>query len=121
MNPKVSNTVAGDLATMWRRSAAVTIAQSVEVAAHLRQLTDPRLLPARCRLFHRSRVLVARDHVKCSPENDLACLFEKLLNHLNHLWFKIGGPFARQLPFKSVVFCALIEVASRFGEGNLLL
>ena len=70
MNPPVSTTVAGDLATKWRRFAAVTIVQPVEVT-HLRELTDQRLLPTRCRLFRRIRVLVARilvardhDHVE---------------------------------------------------------
>jgi hypothetical protein len=40
---------------MWRRiaAAAVTIVLSVEAAANLRMLTDPRLLPAQCRLFRR--------------------------------------------------------------------
>ena len=53
-NPTVSNMVAGDLATMWRRiAAAVIIVLSVEAAKHLRMLIDPRLLPARCRLFRR--------------------------------------------------------------------
>ena len=71
MNPLVSTTVAGDLATKWRRIAAVIIVQPVEVATHLRVLTDPRLLPTRCRLFRRIHVLVARirglvarDHVE---------------------------------------------------------
>ena len=63
MNPLVSTTVAGDLATKWRRIAAVIIVQPVEVATHLRVLTDPRLLPTRRRLFRRIRVLVAHDHV----------------------------------------------------------
>ncbi len=63
MNPLVSNTVAGDPATMWRRFAAVTIAikativQPVEVVT-LRELTDLRLLPTRCRLSRRGRVLI---------------------------------------------------------------
>lgn len=75
MNPPVSSTVAGTLATMWGRIAAVTIVQLVEVATHLRELTDQPLLPTRCHLFRRSRVLVARilvarilvarDHVEC--------------------------------------------------------
>ena len=64
MNPTVSTTVAGDLATKWRRIAAVTIVQPVEVAPRLRELTDRRLPPTRCRLFRRGRVLVARDHVE---------------------------------------------------------
>jgi hypothetical protein len=70
MNPTVSTTVAGDLATKWRRFAAVTIVQPVEVAMHLRELTDPRLLPTRRRPFHRGRVLVARDHVEARPDKD---------------------------------------------------
>ncbi|MGO9378103.1 MAG: hypothetical protein ACLPN1_16195 [Dissulfurispiraceae bacterium] len=60
MNPPVSSTVAGDLTIKWGRIVAVTIAQQVEIATHLRELTNPRLLPTRCRLFRRSRVLVAR-------------------------------------------------------------
>jgi hypothetical protein len=56
MNPSVSTTVAGDLGTKWRRFAVVTIVHPVEVVNHLRELTDPRLLPTRCRLFRRSRV-----------------------------------------------------------------
>jgi hypothetical protein len=63
MNLMVSFTVAGDLATMWRLITAETIAQSVEAATHLHMLIDPPLLPARCRLFRRHRVLVARDRV----------------------------------------------------------
>jgi len=86
MNPTVATTVAGDMATKWRRFAGVTIVQPVEeVATHLRELTDLRLLPTRCRLFRRSRVLVARDHVEVRPDKDLECLSGKLLNHLNHL------------------------------------
>lgn len=54
MNPTVATTVAGDLATTWRRFAGVTIVQLVEVAT----LTDPRLLPTRRRLFRRIRDLV---------------------------------------------------------------
>jgi len=79
MNPLVSTTVAGDLATKWRRIAVVIIVQPVEVATHLNELTDPRLLPSRCRLFRRirdlvarvlvarilvARILVARDHIE---------------------------------------------------------
>jgi hypothetical protein len=70
MNPTVSTTVAGDLATKWRRIAAVTIVQPVEVAPRLRELTDRRLPPTRCRLFRRGRVLVARDHVEVRPDKD---------------------------------------------------
>ena len=95
--------MAGDLATKWRRFAAETIVQPVEVATHLRKLTDPHLLPTRCRLFRRSRVLVVsrsrvlvvrrsrvlvtRDHVEVRPDKDLEYLSGKLLNlnHLNHL------------------------------------
>ena len=82
MNPPASSTVAGNLVTMWRRIAAVTIEtidQPVEVATHLRELTDPHLLPIRRRLFRRSRVLAARilvvrvpvacNHVECGPTN----------------------------------------------------
>jgi hypothetical protein len=63
MNPPVSSMVAGDPATGWRRIAAMAIAQPVKAAAHLFMLIDPRLLHARCRLFHRIRVLAARDRV----------------------------------------------------------
>ena len=63
MNPLVSTTVAGDMTTKWRRFAVVIIVQPVEVATHLRMLTDPHRLPTRCRLFRRIRVLVAHDHV----------------------------------------------------------
>jgi hypothetical protein len=59
MNPTVATTVAGDLATTWRRFAGVTIVQPVEVPT----LTDPRLLPTRRRLFRRSLVLVVVDMV----------------------------------------------------------
>jgi len=86
MNPTaLTTTAAGDLATKWRRFAAVTIIQPVEVAAHLRTLTDPRRLPARYRLFRRGHVLVvprghilvirritmARDHVEVRPDKYL--------------------------------------------------
>ena len=68
--------------------------QGVAAATHLRQLTNPRLLPTRCRLFRRghvlvvrrSRVLMARDHVEVRPDKDLECLSGKLLDHLNHLF-----------------------------------
>jgi hypothetical protein len=54
MNPTVSIMVAGDPATMWRRfAAAAIIVLWVEAATKLRMLLDPRLLPARCRLFRR--------------------------------------------------------------------
>jgi len=86
MNPPESTTVAGELVTTWHRFetativfAAITIVQPVAKGAPLRRLTDPRLLPAQCRLFRRSRVLVARGHVKCSPDNNLG-LSGKLLN-----------------------------------------
>ena len=75
MNLLVSTTVAGDLATKWRRIAVVIIVQPVEVATHLRMLTDPHRLPTRCRLFRRIRVLVARirvlvarDHVEVQSQ-----------------------------------------------------
>jgi len=69
MNPLVLTTVAGDVTTKWHRIAVVIIVQPVEVATHLHELTDPRLLPTRCRLFRRIRVLVARipvvrDHIE---------------------------------------------------------
>ena len=96
MNPTVLTTAAGDMATKWRRFAAVTIAQAVAGAANLRTLTDPHLLPALCRLFRRghvlmdvlvvrqSRVLMARDHIEVRPDKDLECLSGKLLKHLDH-------------------------------------
>ena len=63
MNPPVSSTVAGDLTTKWRRfaavTAAVTIVQPMKAATNLRELTEPRLLPTRCRLFRQRRALVA--------------------------------------------------------------
>jgi hypothetical protein len=34
---------------------------------------------------------VARDHVDVRFDKDLECLSGKLLNHLNHLRFKIDG------------------------------
>jgi len=70
MHPTVSATVDGDLATTWRRIVAVTIVP-VEVATDLLELTDPRLLPTRCRLFRRGRVLVALDHVEVRPDKNL--------------------------------------------------
>ena len=61
MNRTVPTMVAGDLATRWRHFAAVTIiVRQVEAAAtNLRLLIDPRLLPARCRLYRRMAVAVA--------------------------------------------------------------
>ena len=80
MNLPMLSTVAGDLVTMWLRIAAgtiVTIIQPVTVVTHLREHTEPHLLPTRCRLFHRNRVQVAHDlvahilvdydHVECGP------------------------------------------------------
>jgi hypothetical protein len=64
MDLPVTITVGGDMATKWRRFAVVTIIQSMEVAVHLREFTNQRLLPTRCRLYRRGRVLVARDHVE---------------------------------------------------------
>jgi len=82
MHPPVSSTVVGDLATEWRHFAAVTIVQPVEVATHLRELTDPLLLPTRCRLFRRARVPVARDHVEVRPDKDLnSRMFGKGTHH----------------------------------------
>src|ERR1039458_10779607 len=57
MNPTVSATVAGDLATRWHRSDPVTIIQPVAVVS---MLTDPRQHPTRCHLFRRVRVRAAR-------------------------------------------------------------
>jgi hypothetical protein len=89
MNPLVLTTVAGDLATKWRRIAVVIIVQPV-VATHLRVLTDPRLLPTRCRLFRRirvlvARILVARDHIEVQAVYGkyIEYLFGKLLSSLN--------------------------------------
>lgn len=59
MNPLVMTTVAGDVTTKWRRIAVVIIVGPVEMDT-LRELTNPRLLPARCRLFRRMRVPAAR-------------------------------------------------------------
>jgi hypothetical protein len=58
MNPSVSTTVAGDLATEWRRFATVTIVQTVVVAPRLRMLSDPLPHRIRSRLFRQDRVLV---------------------------------------------------------------
>ena len=89
MNPPVSNMVAGDLATKWRRFAAATIVQPVEVATQLRMPTDPHLLPTRCRLFRRGRVLEAAEVdpivAEVAEDKNLEYLSEKRLNHLNHL------------------------------------
>ena len=85
MNHPVSTMVAGDMATKWRRFAAVTLVQPVAVAMHLCELTDPRLLPTRCRLFRRIRVLVGRDHIELRSNKYLECLSGKLLNNLNNL------------------------------------
>ena len=59
--------VAGDLSTMWRRIAVVsivietvTIVHPIEAAMHLCVLINPRLLPVRCRLFRRIRDPAAR-------------------------------------------------------------
>jgi hypothetical protein len=41
----------------------MVVVQPVKAAAHLRMLIDPRLLHARCRLFHRVRVPAVRDRV----------------------------------------------------------
>ncbi|MCG6536108.1 MAG: hypothetical protein L7F78_15765 [Syntrophales bacterium LBB04] len=71
MYPPVSNTVAGDLTTTWRRFAAVTILRLAAVATHLRELTGLRLLPTRCHLFRRSRVLVAHDRIDVTPERSV--------------------------------------------------
>jgi hypothetical protein len=72
MSPSVlSTTVTGDPATKWRRFAAVIIVRPEEVAMHLGVLTDPPLLPTRCRLFRRIRVLVARDHVEVQSATNI--------------------------------------------------
>jgi hypothetical protein len=65
MNPPVSNTVVGDPATRSRRFAEEIIAsmKAVAMAVRLRDLSDPRPLPARCRLFRRTQVLAPQDQV----------------------------------------------------------
>jgi hypothetical protein len=116
MNPLLSNTVAGDLATTWRRFAAVNsvaamnIVQSVEVAAHLRQLTDLHLLPARCRLFRRNRVLVAHDHVEVRPDK------ERISTRTSHLWRKTDSvryrkdlcPWRTELPSLALLIFSIL-------------
>jgi hypothetical protein len=74
MNPMVPIMVAGDLATTWRRFAAKAVVHMVAAATHLHHLIDPRLLPARCRLFRRmavavAAVVVAADDVNRSLKN----------------------------------------------------
>ena len=54
MNPTAPFMVDGDLATMWRRFAAVTIGEQVEAVANLGMPIDPRPLPARRRPFPRT-------------------------------------------------------------------
>jgi hypothetical protein len=56
MNPTAPSMADGDLATMWRRFAEVTIVEQVEA---VRMLIDPRLPPARRRLFPRVVAAVA--------------------------------------------------------------
>ena len=56
MNPTVPYMAAGDLVTMWRRFAAVTVVVQVEA---VRMPIDPRLPPARCRPFRRMVAAVA--------------------------------------------------------------
>jgi len=68
-----SSTVPGDMATTWRRIAAVTIIQKGDVATHLHELTDLRLLPARFHLFHHGRVLVASGHAEVGPTKPRIC------------------------------------------------
>jgi hypothetical protein len=70
-NPTVPIMVAGDLATTWRRFAAVTIVHPMEAAAHLGMLIDPRLLPARYRLFRRIRGLSAVVAVMVAATGDV--------------------------------------------------
>jgi len=43
-----------------------------KVVTQLSEPTDPRLLPARYRLFRRNRVLVAHDHVEVRPTKILS-------------------------------------------------
>jgi hypothetical protein len=64
--------VAGDLTTGWRHSAAEAIVQTVKGATDLRMLTEPRLLPTRCRPFRQVRVpVVVRDHGEVRAGRDL--------------------------------------------------
>jgi hypothetical protein len=69
---------AGNLATRLRRFATAAIVKPVEVAGHLRLLTDPRLLPARCPLFRRvavvADVVVAVDDVNLFPTGGVSDL-----------------------------------------------
>ncbi|HVO66202.1 MAG TPA: hypothetical protein VMT12_06955 [Syntrophales bacterium] len=63
----------GDLATTWRRFAAMNIVTKLNIiqpvgAATLRQLTGLLLLPTRCRLFRLGHALVAHDHIEVRPD-----------------------------------------------------
>ena len=71
MNLPVSSMVAGDLTTGWRHSAAETIVQPVKGATDLRMLTEPRLLPARCRLFRQVHVPVVHDPVAAHDHGEV--------------------------------------------------
>lgn len=67
-NPMVRITTDGDLVTMWRRFAEVTIVDQVEA---VRILIDPRQLPIRCRLF---RPMVVAVMVAAAVEGVKACV-----------------------------------------------
>ena len=80
------------MTTKWHRFAVVSIVQPRGVATQLCELSNPRLLPTRRRLFRRGRVLVTRgrvpvtrDHVEVRPDKHLECMSGKLLNNMNHL------------------------------------
>ncbi|HEX7535156.1 MAG TPA: hypothetical protein VF343_07850, partial [Syntrophales bacterium] len=68
------------------------------VATQLCELSNPRLLPTRRRLFRHGRVPGSRvpmrsGHVEVWPDKDHEYMPGKLLNHPNHLRFKIDGLF----------------------------
>jgi hypothetical protein len=71
MNPTVPSMAAGDLVTMWRRFAAVTVVVQVEA---VRMLIDPRPLPARCLLFRRMVVAAVVAAVAAAVAADVAAV-----------------------------------------------
>ena len=119
MDPPLSNTVVGDLATMWRRFAAMNIITKLNViqpvgAATLSQLTGLLLLPTRCRLFRLGHVLVARDHVEVRPDE------ERMSTRTSHLWQKTHSVRYRRCcsdalffsgetftPYSALLFCVV--------------
>jgi hypothetical protein len=95
-NPPVATMAAGNLATRLRRFTTAAIVKPVEVAGHLRLLTDPRPHPARRHLFRRvavvAGVVVAADGVNLFPtvnwlsstiKGEDPCLKSNLLKPLN--------------------------------------